>query len=606
MEDVSTKLGTLAQDQIDPVNAGLGGLFGSLPQAGGQAAIAGGLQAMRQSSETKNQTPFAPAMYPQPPIPTGPAPESVQGPQIPQMDPMQDPSVQADVGTDVGNGLDPSQDPSVQADVAPGYNPELDGTGVDDLTAQLGDPVDVGPTAVDPNMQQEAVGGPVLSDMPEAGPGSEVAVDAPVGAPIEAGVDMPIDAPVNGPIEVSDDNPIVATVDGIDFIQAPENEFLLAPTDGAPVRYNGIEDVWYNEDGFEIPNPYAEPTEVEAPADGPGLFDPNVDEVPVDAEPEWTPPPQATVTGPGRSDTKPAPEPEPEPKRTPKKKRSPKTNVKKVEGLVSELSELVSNQKTLKKDTPEFKEGLKNISQKRKQISSANKESTWSAPNQKEKPRTSEVYKNLGSSVTRYQHHRTGKQQPIPSRVLQRDDGIKGPKIHIQSAGPSGGPIKWSAKEATVLEESLQILLTYEGIGDKLPISIFKRHPGKKKNAGWLMYGGLSHGMNQKATGMDLYVEDLVRAYEQGQTEILERTIAHEIGIHGIMRMSKDESVQAPLIDLFKKTYKENKTEIDEWLAGDEGGVLQRQTKLCHRRGISSVDAGKGGCRYSLREIQNL
>lgn len=551
--------------------------------AGGYA---GAINKLAESSATKYQTPFAPAMYPQPPIPQGPAPQSVQGP---QMDPMQDPSVQADVGTDMGNGLDPSQDPSVIADQGPD-----DGLGYNDFI-----PTDDVPTTVDPNAPQEAVGGPVLSDMPEAVPGSEVAVDTPEGAPIEAGVEGPVEAPVNGPIEVGDDNPIVATVDGIDFVQDPDTQ-LLAPTDGAPVRYDAISDVWYDENGFEIPNPYtAYDGVLEAPADGPGLFDPNVDEVPVDEVPVDAEPvvaePKPKKKGAVKKKAKAPKAPEinkEEPNSNEPTSPKEKLIVDTRENLKKELSDLVEKAKNqrdkdkkkgLDKPSPELNKIAKEISGRKKLLAESNLRAEKDVGDPEVKTpmvgRKGYDVKKVDATI-RYGGKRSRtlrtniKPKNLGAEILKRNDGVKGPDVYVQTNGPSGALIKWSPQEKKALDEALDTLLQYEGLGDSIPVRIFQRHPGKKKDSRWWNRGALNHSMNEDANFMALYIEDIVQSPSD---KSVSNVIAHEIGVHGIMRITPDSenSKGEKIYDLFQKTWDENRDEIRRWLRTPEAGAYR-------------------------------
>ncbi len=563
--------------------------------AGGYA---GAINRLAESSATKNQSPFAPNAY-SPVSPDGLqySPLSSDGRPYTPIDPMQDPSVIADTGTDMGNGLDPSQDPSVIADQ--GANATGDGYANPNAVLTELDPINANPTTVDPNAPQEAVGGPVLSDMPEAVPGSEVAVDTPEGAPIEAGGVGPVEAPVDGPIEVSNDNPIVATVDGIDFVQDPEDEFLLAPTDGAPVRYDGASDVWYDENGFEIPNPYAEPTEVEAPADGPGLFDPNVDEVPVDAEPVVAEPVVAEAKPKKKGAVK---KRDKAPKAPEINKEEPNINepaspkermvVETRENLKKELSDLVEKakkqrdkdkKKGLDRPSPELNKIAKEISGRKKLLAASNLRAEKEVGDPEVKApvvgRKGYDVKKVDATV-RYGGKRSRalktniSAKNLGAEILKRNDGVKGPDVYVQTNGPSGAKIKWSPKEKKVLDEALDTLLQYEGLGDGIPVKIFQRHPGKKKDSRWWNRGALNHSLNEDANYMALYIEDIVQAPSD---KSVSNVIAHEIGVHGIMRITPDSenSKGEKIYDLFQKTWDENRDEIRRWLATDEASTYR-------------------------------
>jgi hypothetical protein len=561
--------------------------------AGGYA---GAINRLAESSATKNQTPFAPNAY-SPVSPDGLqySPLSSDGRPYTPIDPMQDPSVQADVGTDMGNGLDPSQDPSVIADQ--GANVTGDGYANTNAVLTELDPINANPTTVDPNAPQEAVGGPVLSDMPEAVPGSEVAVDTPEGAPIEAGVEGPVEAPVNVPIEVSDERPIVATVYGIDFVQDPETQ-LLAPTDGTPVRYDGVNDVWYDENGFEIPYPYPVDNEVlEAPADGPGLFDPNVDEVPVGAEPvdfDDVPVDAEPVVA----------EPKPKKKGAVKKKakapKAPEINeeepninepaspkekliVETRENLKKEVSDLVEKAKNqrdkdkkkgLDRPSPELNKIAKELSSSKKMLAEANRRAEKDVGDPEVKTpvvgRKGYDVKQVDATM-KYRGRRGVKAKTVGAEVIKRNDGVKGPEVYIQTNGPGGGKVTWSPQEKKVLEEALDTLLKYENLGDKIPVNIFQRHPGKQKTAMWWNRGALTHMTHSgQAVEMSLYIEDILLA---PQDKSVSSVIAHELGVHGIMRITPDslDSRGEKIYDLFQKTWDENRDEIRAWVQGPQG-----------------------------------
>jgi len=179
-----------------------------------------------------------------------------------------------------------------------------------------------------------------------------------------------------------------------------------------------------------------------------------------------------------------------------------------------------------------------------------------------------------------------GRSAPKDSDVYVRADNKPGPKVHIDKT-------KRTKAEQAVEDKILDGLLNYTGLDGKMPIYIYRQNPRQYSRATRKKHfketgrtdlnpGSLTPGAGGKAVAVNIYIEDYLLAADVKPgfdiDKAIEETLAHEIGVHGVMRLGGDKDIgkvgtkSGPWPDFWNNVYEENKEAIRLWIKEGGGG----------------------------------